>query len=449
MLPSVDDTDGVFFPVRSGRMRISKLTIVDAFGQSVDLPVDTINRSVKSLANTESSLLRRSWSCIPVESDPKSPDIALSPRFVEPMRLCFKWEKASQDAKEPHPVCGWIVPNQLEKSLAIFDADGKSLGVLQRMLTTSSHTESHHLYYWVNVPESKNTDISVLINDTPEKIEQQLQGSISNNHLRYFCAYVLCLTSSNAINFMNLIDKVIASTDQRVPEEDPGVSVLVGRPFALVRASIRFEIPGLPACRPELKDTMLTDGYENMKLKDLLSTDGYDKVRWPLRLGDQNAPNDGLIGIFKCDTKNEDEYTSTGEFYSTWGLDDNFKQDFVIDCVNPFQISMLIDPQARVHATTGILPRTFIELSPAEQAGAKSAREFFFQTAPVLGIVSTADKASIQQKHLTPEMPIPSDDYGEWSWAYRPDVTGWMVDPNIVEATDHASLNNIFHRFFF
>ncbi len=35
-------------------------------------------------------------------------------------------------------------------------------------------------------------------------------------------------------------------------------------------------------------------------------------------------------------------------------------------------------------------------------------------------------------------MPRPSDDYGKWSWAYRPNVTQWNVDPKIVEATDRG-----------
>jgi hypothetical protein len=87
---------------------------------------------------------------------------------------------------------------------------------------------------------------------------------------------------------------------------------------------------------------------------------------------------------------------------------------------------MLMDPQARVHATTGVLPRAYFELPPETATGARRAREVFFQTAPVLGFSPT------------PEMPRPSDDYGEWSWAYRPDVTQWKLDPSLVEATDRA-----------
>jgi hypothetical protein len=104
-------------------------------------------------------------------------------------------------------------------------------------------------------------------------------------------------------------------------------------------------------------------------------------------------------------------------------------QDFSIDCVQPLAVTMLMDPQARVHATTGVLPRGFFELPHETQAGAKRAREVVFQTAPVLGFTPT------------PAMPRPSDDYGEWSWAYRPDVTQWKLDPNLIEATDRGGFN--------
>jgi hypothetical protein len=39
-------------------------------------------------------------------------------------------------------------------------------------------------------------------------------------------------------------------------------------------------------------------------------------------------------------------------------------------------------------------------------------------------------------------MPCPSDDYGEWSWAYQPDVTHWTIDPNLIESTDGTGFTN-------
>ena len=88
-----------------------------------------------------------------------------------------------------------------------------------------------------------------------------------------------------------------------------------------------------------------------------------------------------------------------------------------------------MDPQARVHATSGVLPRVFLELPAADSAGAKGAREVFFQTAPVLG------------PPATPQIPKPSDDYGEWSWAYRPAVTNWAEPGELVSVSDRSVLS--------
>jgi hypothetical protein len=35
-------------------------------------------------------------------------------------------------------------------------------------------------------------------------------------------------------------------------------------------------------------------------------------------------------------------------------------------------------------------------------------------------------------------MPKPSDDYGKWSWAFRPQVTGWQEVENVSAAADQA-----------
>jgi hypothetical protein len=88
-----------------------------------------------------------------------------------------------------------------------------------------------------------------------------------------------------------------------------------------------------------------------------------------------------------------------------------------------------MDPQARVHATPGALPRTFFQLPADTVVGAKRVREVFMQTAPVLGFMST------------PAMPRPSDDYGEWTWAFRPAVTQWKLDPKLIEATYLGGFN--------
>jgi len=414
-----DQSGNPFMPIRAGQMQITNLSVVDAFGQTLKLPVAQINEST----GTSDSMLRPAHTVV-AESASVGSTITLGSRFAQPMRLQCQWENSSSD-QDPNggPVCGWILPNYLEKSLTIYAANGKPLGALQKKLGQVSGTGDKSAYYWVDVPGQSGN-----VAGMDQDLVQRLAAIIKNIHLQYFCLWALGLSPDMGATFSSLLSDAIASTDQRVPDEDPGVSVLIGRPLALVRASFQFETAGLPAHRPLPRAGTGTSG------RDLIETNGFEKVKWPLRFGDPAARNDGLIGVFQCvpATPGGDPATS-GPFYPAWGQDKDVlentvkvfaAQDFSINCVQPLEVTMLMDPQARGHATTGVLPRISFELPHEAVTGAKRAREVFFQTAPVLGFSPT------------PAMPRPSDDYGEWSWTYRPDVTLWKLDPNLIESTE-------------
>jgi len=429
-----------FLPVRAGQLEIKNLSIVDAFGQTLKLPVDKINASTQS--DGEEAMLRRAHTCI-ADSASTVTDVrrlTFRPRFVQPARLRFQWEDASVGpGVKGGPVCGWVVPNHLEKSLAIYSATGKLLGALQKKLGIQAGSSAPNAFYWVSVPGGETSEDQ----PQPQKRFDEMTKIIEDAHLRHFCNWVLGLSADDGGTFASLIDQSIASTGQRVPDEDAGVSILAGHPLVLVRASLQFELAGLPAHRPVLRSVTVDGAAVTQVGDDRLDTSSFQNIRWPLRLGDLHARNDGLLGVFKCATTGLDPgVTTNGNFYPAWGLGGGdltstvleaqsfADQDFEIDCVHPLQLTMLMDPQARVHATSGALPRTFIELPKETATGAKRAREVFFQTAPVLGLSAT------------PHIPSPSDDYGEWSWAYRPDVTHWTLDPNIVEATDRGGFND-------
>ncbi|MBC8031867.1 MAG: hypothetical protein H7Z16_17425 [Pyrinomonadaceae bacterium] len=431
-----------FLPIQAGRMNLTSLMIIDAFGQKIQL-IPNLKPALRASQRLAADGHQASLNSGPIQ---------LRPRSVRPMRLTFDPAPAGNPttiAPALSPICGWVVPNQFDQNLTLYGANGKPLGALQKKFELKPGS-GQRFFYWVDVPGTVDGSVQAASltsseADTSAKLEEHLEKTIENLHLRDFARYVLDLTGDQGDAFARVLDQALTATESRVPDEDPGVSVLIGRPLALVRAEIRLEIPGLPALDQNLswrasgpdsaiRQLLETNGitqFPQDQLRDLLKTGGVENVRWPVRLGDRRGGNDGLVGFFVGDP-----VAAPRPFFASWGFGGtpienvlNYAQNLAVDCLHPLQVTLLMDPQARVHATSGVLPRVFLELQPSDSAGAKSAREVFFQTAPVLGTPAT------------PQIPKPSDDYGEWSWAYRPAVTQWAEHGDLVSATDRGGFS--------
>jgi len=74
-----------------------------------------------------------------------------------------------------------------------------------------------------------------------------------------------------------------------------------------------------------------------------------------------------------------------------------------------------MDSNAPVHATTGMLPRHAVSLPNEAVQLASLIKEIYVSVAPVLG-------AKPRESAAEPVMPQPSDAFGQWSWATRPDL---------------------------
>ena len=331
------------------------------------------------------------------------------------------------------PICGWVVLNRFDQNLVLYAANGRPVGILQRRFAAASQTQ----FYWVAVPGASGADAEV--------------SGMRNSHLRDFANFVLALDFAGGGRFAELVNQAVEATERRVPEDNPMISVLIGRPLALVRAELCLETDGLPAFDQKLswiaKDEDGSPSLDEILQTSLktrtapppnrfMKTGGVEKVQWPVRLGDRRSTNDGLVGFFKGEppTRRDAPGLNSHPFYASWGFDfGNVAyaglrpvQDLELDCERRLEVTLLMDPQARVHVTAGFLPKIALELSTSQAKGAKQIREVFFQAAPVLGTPTT------------PYVPKPSDDYGQWSWTYRPHVTGWAEDPNMVTAAQLA-----------
>jgi hypothetical protein len=340
------------------------------------------------------------------------------------MRLEFSPAAAGNPleiAPASSPVCGWVLPNYLNQNLTLFAANGRPLCAFQKPFGVRPGERSKY-FYRVDIPGAAG------------------RTEVPNAHLHGFAGFIDSLNVDQGEAFGRLVDSAIRSTRRRLPSEDAPSSVLVGRPLVLVRTMLNLKVFGLPALNQtkswklaggkEVILAMLRKGFDRRSLGEmsaLLETGHAERVAWPVRLGDARSTNDGLIGFFAGEP-------GSGPLYTSWGFEIGeigkgkleSSQMLQVDSLRPVEVTLLMDPQARVHATMGALPRTFFELPAVEAAGAKAVREVFFQTAPILG---SAD---------TPQIPRPSDEFGVWSWAHRPKVMEWKEDPSFVSATDRA-----------
>lgn len=378
-----------FLPVRAGGITLVNLHLVDTFGQ------------VRKVIDSGTAGAPRANMIASAELAPSSSEYhaSFSPRLPQPARLNFDWRAA--DSSTWGPVCGWMVPNFLEKSFAVFSAKGEPLGALESVLPALGEKtiRSPVTFTWRPRPGST----------------LQISG-LPNERLKRFVQLATDFTADEGQAFLEMVELVLHKTEARLPPEDPALAVLLGRPLALVHASLDFELQGLPA------------GYWKTDGPWMFETEGLETLRVPVRLGGMALPADGLVGYLPEDGAPR-FVASDGATRRLGGSPRvHYDQHLSVACAgDPLTLTLLMDASARVHASTGILPRHFIQLPEVVDKQLGLMKEFYISVAPVLA-AAQAESAG----QLT--MPRPSDAFGRWSWATRPSVA-WRA---IQSADDRA-----------
>ena len=386
--------ESFFNPIRAGFMKLMRLWLVDAFGQ-----VKEINIKKDNLISNELTTPGNNFKNY----------VTLKPAFAQPARLNFQWISADESVvtnSDPAstPVCGWLLPNHIENSFMIFNSDGFHLGEL-RVFHKADKTTTIH---WESKPGG-----NITIEDIP------------NTQLKGFVKGILNSNSNDSYafdEFLKNIDETLWTIDPLGFKDEQSLAVLTGRPLALVNASIGIEIEGLPAFNQSWKDLGKFNSY------------GFEKVEFPARLGDTSQICDGLLGYF---VKNGDDTYKI--FHATNCIDDHPKKDREDGYMNynhtislnaskgydQVKLTLIIDPLAGVHVTTGILPVNYNEISPDYISGALNNMDVTFNMNP---IINTMSKFGV---------PLPAvDNTYQWSWIYHPDKVSW------IEITDFDTISS-------
>lgn len=402
-------TGNSYNPIRAGLMQIAGVTLVDVFGRNVQV--------------LKPNVVYRSQSMQQSVVQPAT-DIYLPPRLTQASRLLFRWLSASDDAVEMNthpattPICGWILANHLDDSLWVYDNKGNAYGSLALNWDQTQ-------VLWQSAPGSAYFGLSA-----PDFFAAL---GVVNPHLRDM---ILGLygdggTASAAYldTFMRALDISSATIDPSNHAQYQGNAVLLGRPLALVRASLNLELRGDPAYSQSWTD-----------LQDQVSQDengtftwgndyGFSQVNFPVKIGNVPQTEDGLIGYFK-DGQYGTFYAPAVEAGNPNVLpppDDNLLVNGSRD-TPAVVISMLVEPRGVIHATTGILPVKTIDIPPDQYADALEKMCLAFLTAPIL-----TPRAQLA-------MPVPAQSGGGWTWVEN-DGSSWSQTQTIAPVTVDAVMN--------
>jgi hypothetical protein len=405
-----------FSPIRVGGLKITDLRLVDTFGQ-VNVVLDTNNS--REIVTSQPLTLPSAFANV-LSSHP----IYLPPRLAQPARLNFRWLSATRpqgtrsrqpdqemnDTLATKPICGWVLPNNLDNSLTIYDDEGNALVMIDRTAQLRS------------IP-GLNYD------------EKKIQGIIdrTNPYLKQMVRYLIDQGAAFMSDFLTTVNAALQTIDPEGFAQNKAISLLVSRPLALVRSRINLDIQGIPAVSQN-KISFSADIFHNK----VRTTDAFEKVKFPIRIGEYQQFNDSLVGYWveKADGTYTDSvfyapqscYVPHAKIKTLFDDEKDPTPDTPLNLEQTLEentaqtLVMLIDPRGQVNATCGILPAKSISIPPEQYLPALQAIEVTFLAAPLLSDLNPINDLD-QIKLSLPEVP----NY-EWSWLGK-DGTVWSNRP--------------------
>jgi len=375
-----------FQPLRAGQFAFRRAAVVDRFGQSLDLV--TPDTSAATAPVPAESLEPQGSYVLPGET---ARFVQLPPRLLQPARLAAGFVSATDDTVslpvdgDANPVCAWIVPNYLDAALSCYDPGGAALGEVSLTVATSGQSQ----VTWLPAPRSGYGSIASLAPAFP--------------HLAGFLQGVAGAGPGAFTDLLATIDATLWSIDPPGTGDETYLSVLVGRPLALVRAALRCEL-----AEPALTDPAWPFTFAPQPAELLTYS-------FPVRLGAVNLSGDGLVGYLAgSDAAHFAAVLApaglTTSYVSAIAAG-NFLQLSFADA-DPTYLTLLLDPQAPVHAFTDILPVATLMVPQRFVASALGALAVTVRDGPLLTDFLTPSGAAVPEVVL----PRPTELNGTWSW---------------------------------
>lgn len=376
---------------RAGQFLIRRLFVVDRFGQSCEV---VTSQTQTGFAPILAPSLKPQH---PVLQQGGDRFIQLPPRLLQSARLNFDYVSCADDAHvlglNPgvNPVCGWLLHNYLDESIVAYDNTGAALGWM--WIITDRHSEG--IVHWQPAPNSVFQTLEDLL-----KVPYLA-------HLGSLLEGVRRLGPSAFKALLATVDEAVWSIESGDTTTDLGLTLLAGRPIALLRVRLMFELAGTPLTDPSWRFTF--------------SPSPNPATGWSfaIRLGESGDARDGLVGY--CAGSRYDI------LYAPDPPDRNPDPGYVVpvgtgagltlplDGSTAAYLTLLADPRAVIHATTGILPPVTIAIPQQFVDPALASMEIGFAIGPLLSDLVTPEDAVLAGPPSL-VLPRPTLRTGTWSW---------------------------------
>ena len=375
-----------FTPVGGGFLALAQLWVVDALGQRYDV-LESLNHNPSPHGQQLGPDL------VPSIGSGLFP---VRPRLSQASRLQLRFLDAQDDTSvvgrsaTANPLCGWMIPNRLDNGVLTYD----TAGILQGELVVERNKA-----LWLPAPD-----------EVPASSQSQ-PPALANPHLNAIVNGIL--SNPNSGGALTDLINTIQQASWAISTDGPGadhLSALVGFPVAVVRAQLRLELSG-PAATGQL---WATTGHDD--------DSGISQVAFTVQLGSTELFDDSLIGALTDDNTGHllSPYGPTANGYATTGV-------HTVQTDQPLELTVLMHPQGKIHAFSGILPPTAASLPAVSQLAPSNAMEVTFRSGPLL-TPATGTAA-----------PLPTFGTGDWSWLQYQNASAPATPRPImsVDATAH------------
>ncbi len=409
-----------FFPIRSGHFLFIDLWVVDSYGQILR-GKDPKLQAIPNLIRSQSMI---------TPGTANAPYVQLPPRVAQSSMAGFTLLDADDDTISSNssdltaPICGWVMANNLDQSLMVFDAVGDNQGTVILVDTDVSQSNpSGTAVRWDSVPGS-NAQLGAPPN-------------LSNAHLQAFTTGLLQAgLKSGGQALLDLFYAIDSALWQIEPQSDSGnLAVLIGRPLAVARARLSLDLQGHPDYNQSWSVTgqyYAVNGQYSPKPPPFVSVN-----QFRFRVGDLAATGNGVLGYFvngdysrfygvygaSVQTSGLLQAIQEGQhagvsLKSAPGADDSgyVAWNHLISLASnnaPVYLTILMDPRGAIPVVSGSLPVVDTALAPGPVTEALTNMEVNFRVGPLL-----VEPGAVR-------MPIPAEIQGQWSWVARADVTSW------------------------